>query len=63
MRRAPIDFPAGGVAEAAFGVGVFIFREEPEVDGNLRAGEELAGESALVPSLYSIRLLHRTPLG
>ena len=32
------------VAEAAFGVGVFVFREEPEADGNLRAVEELAGE-------------------
>ncbi len=32
------------VAEAAFGVGVFAFREEPEADGNLRAVEELAGE-------------------
>ena len=32
------------VAEAAFGVGVFVFREEPEADGDLRAVEELAGE-------------------
>ena len=32
------------VAEAAFGVRVFVFREEPEADGNLRAVEELAGE-------------------
>jgi|GEM_PF-3873843 len=23
---------------------VFVFREEPEADGNLRAGEKLAGE-------------------
>ena len=30
------------VAEASFGVVVFVFREEPEADGNLRAGEELA---------------------
>ena len=30
------------VAEAAFGVGVFVFREEPEADGDLRAGEERA---------------------
>jgi hypothetical protein len=34
------------VAEAAFGVGVFVFREEPEADGNLRAVEELAGGGA-----------------
>ena len=32
------------VAEAAFGVGGFVFRGEPEADGNLRAVEELAGE-------------------
>jgi len=32
------------VAEAAFGVGVFVFREEPEADGGLRAVEELAGD-------------------
>ena len=32
----------GAVAEAAFGVGVFVFREEPEADGDLRAGEERA---------------------
>lgn len=32
------------VAEAAFGVGGFVFREEPEADWNLRAVEELAGE-------------------
>ena len=32
------------VAEAAFGVGGFVFREEPEADGELRAVEELAGE-------------------
>jgi len=32
------------VAEAAFGVGGFVFREKPEADGNLRAVEELAGE-------------------
>ena len=32
------------VAEAAFGVGGFVFREEPEADGDLRAVEELAGE-------------------
>ena len=32
------------VAEAAFGVGVFVLREEPEADGDLRAVEELAGE-------------------
>ena len=38
--------PPEAVAEAAFGVGVFVFREEPEADGNLRAGEELAGEGA-----------------
>jgi hypothetical protein len=31
-------------AESAFGVGAFVFREEPEADGNLRAVEELAGE-------------------
>jgi len=30
--------------ETAFGAGVFVFREEPEADGNLRAVEELAGE-------------------
>ncbi len=30
----------------AFGVGVFVFRGEPEADGNLRAVEELAGEGA-----------------
>jgi len=29
---------------AAFGASGFVFREEPEADGNLRAGEELAGE-------------------
>ncbi len=28
--------------EAAFGVGGFAFREEPEADGNLRVVEELA---------------------
>lgn len=33
------------VEEAAFGVGVFVFREEPEADGNLHTVvEELAGE-------------------
>ncbi len=32
------------VAEAAFGVGVFVFHEEPEADGNLWTVEELAGE-------------------
>lgn len=32
------------VAQAAFGVGGFVFREEPEADGDLRAVEELAGE-------------------
>ena len=32
------------VAETAFGVGCFVFREEPEADGDLRAVEELAGE-------------------
>ncbi len=32
------------VTEAAFGVGGFIFREEPEADGNRRAVKELAGE-------------------
>ena len=32
------------VAEVAFGVGGFVFREEPEADGNLCAVEELAGE-------------------
>ncbi len=31
-------------AITAFRVGVFVFREEPEADGNLRAVEELAGE-------------------
>lgn len=31
-------------AEAAFGVGVYVFREEPEADENLRAVEELAWE-------------------
>lgn len=51
------------VAEAAFGVGGFVFREEPEADGDLRAVEELARERALVLSLNSIRDLHRTPLG
>jgi hypothetical protein len=51
------------VAEAAFGVGVFVFREEPEADGNLRAVEELAGESAQVLSSINIRVLHCTPLG
>lgn len=30
--------------EAAFGVGVFVFREEPEADGYLRSIEGLAGE-------------------
>jgi len=35
------------VAEAAFGVGGFVFREEPEADGNLRAVEELAGATML----------------
>ena len=35
------------VAEAAFGVGAFVFREEPEADGNLRAVEDLAGEGDL----------------
>ena len=33
------------VVEAAFGVGVFVFREEPEADENLRAVEELDGEA------------------
>ena len=32
------------VAEAAFGVGVFVFREEPEADGYLRALGELTRE-------------------
>jgi hypothetical protein len=32
------------VAEAALGGGVFVFREEPEADGNLRDLEDLAGE-------------------
>ena len=32
------------VAETAFGVGGFVFREDPEADGDLRAVEELAGE-------------------
>jgi len=32
------------VTEAAFGVGVFVFREEPEAAGNLRAVKKLAGE-------------------
>ena len=27
------------VAEVAFGVGVFVFREEPEAEGNLRTEE------------------------
>jgi len=31
------------VAEATFGVGVFVFCEEPEADGNLRAVEEMTG--------------------
>lgn len=30
------------VTEAAFGIGVFVFRGEPEADGNLRAKKELA---------------------
>lgn len=29
---------------AHFGFGVFVFRDEPEADGDLRAVEELAGE-------------------
>ena len=42
----------------AFGVGVFVLREEPEADENLRAVEELAGEGeagekALVNQTYS----------
>lgn len=32
------------VAEAAFGGGIFVLREEPEVDGDLHAVEELFGE-------------------
>ena len=32
------------VAEAAFGVAVLVFREEPEADGDLRAIKKLAGE-------------------
>lgn len=32
------------VAEAAFGSGIFVLRKEPEVDGDLRAMEELFGE-------------------
>ena len=32
------------VAEAAFGVGVFVFCEEPEADVYLRAVKELAGD-------------------
>ena len=32
------------VAEVAFGVGGFAFREEPEADGDLGAVEELTGE-------------------
>ena len=32
------------VAEAAFGVGVFVFRKEPETDGDLRSINEAAGE-------------------
>jgi len=32
------------IAEAAFGVGGFDFRKEPEADGDMRAIEELAGE-------------------
>lgn len=32
------------VAETAFGDCVFVFRKEPEADGNLRAVEKLAGE-------------------
>ena len=29
------------VAEAAFGVGACVLREEPEADGDLRAAEEM----------------------
>ncbi len=34
----------GWSAEAAFGVGCFVFREEPEANGYLRVVEELAGK-------------------
>jgi len=49
-------------AEAAFGGGGCVFREEPEVDGNLRAVEELVGEMDLALNSYSIRVLHFTLL-
>ena len=38
------------VAEAAFGVGSFVFREEPEADGDLRAVKKLVvGDNPFVP--------------
>ena len=40
------------VAEAAFGVGAFVFREEPEADGDLLAVKKLVmGENPFVPGL------------
>ena len=44
LRTAGSTIRFGQLAEAAFGVGGFVFREEPEADGDLRAVEELAGE-------------------
>ena len=35
------------LAEAAFGVGFFVFREEPKADRNLGAVEELAGRATM----------------
>ncbi len=32
------------VAEAGFGVGIFVFCKKPEADGNLRGVEEMAGD-------------------
>ena len=44
LRASMNSVSLAAVAEAAFGVGGFVFRQEPEADGNLRAVEELAGE-------------------
>ena len=48
LRTAGNTIRFGHLAEAAFGIGVFVFREEPEAEGNRRAVEELAGEGVHV---------------
>ena len=42
------------VEEAAFGVGVVVFREEPEADGNLRSVKELFVEAGTARSVSGI---------